>query len=75
MGYPVTLRLDCQFCGAKHEQQVDDGAAFKAVSAAWMQTHRPCAKGQDVRLTSTGVKDDGTEEPILTAVFKGETHG
>jgi len=72
MGYPLTLRLDCQFCGATRDVKVNDGAEFKQASADWYHAHKPCAKGEDIKLRSSGQRDDGTVDPILTAVFKGE---
>ena len=72
MGYPITLRLDCQFCLEKREVNVISSDDFKAVSVNWLRAHSCCAKDkQGVQVVaSSSTSKDGPRELLGSFVLR-----
>jgi hypothetical protein len=66
----VRIRMDCRWCGAKREVAVADNAGVADAVRAWIELHKPCAKGEPSLVECTGqTSEDAPAVPIVKAVI------
>jgi hypothetical protein len=66
----VRLRMDCRWCGDKREVDVANEAEVATAVRAWIELHKPCAKGDQSLVEVTGqTAEDAPEVPIVKAII------
>jgi hypothetical protein len=66
----VRVRMDCRWCGAKREVDAANPTEVAGAVRAWLELHKPCAKGEPSLVECTGqTAEDAPEMPIVKAVI------